>query len=302
MGYLFLGLSLLAGITKGYCGKKLGNTTEKTFDAVLLNLVRMIFCIIIGLSLILLQGNFSFLLPNANSLIIMAVSGISTSLFVISWLLSVKVGAYMMVEVFVMISVLIPIITSSLLFSETINLNEWIGIALLVIAAYIMCSYNNSQSRKMSGKAFIVLLLCCFSNGITDLMQKLFVKTAPETPISVFNFYTYVFSTLFLIPLLFVFLKEKINSQSNNNIKNTLLKTIGYIAVMSACLFAYSYFKTAAAGYLDATQLYPLSQGSALILSTVMATLIFKEKLTLKCILGITTAFVGIIFINVLSF
>lgn len=53
MGYLFLGFSLLAGATKGYCGKRLGNTTEKTFDAVLLNLVRMIFCIIIGLALIL---------------------------------------------------------------------------------------------------------------------------------------------------------------------------------------------------------------------------------------------------------
>ena len=301
MGYLFLGFSLLAGITKGYCGKKLGNTTEKTFDAVILNLVRMIFCIIIGLSLIILQGNFTFLLPNTNSLLIMAASGISTSLFVISWLLSVKVGAYMMVEVFVMISVLIPIITSSLLFSETISLNEWIGIALLVIAAYIMCSYNNSQSRKMSAKAFIVLLLCCFSNGLTDLMQKLFVKTAPETPISIFNFYTYVFSTLFLIPLLFVFSKEKMNSKSNN-VKSTLLKSIGYIAVMSACLFIYSYFKTAAAGYLDATQLYPLSQGSALILSTVMATLIFKEKLTVKCVLGIATAFAGIIFINILSF
>ena len=53
-------------------------------------------------------------------------------------------------------------------------------------------------------------------------------------------------------------------------------------------------------GYLPAAQLYPLNQGGSLILSSVMAAVFFKEKLTMPCVLGILTAFAGLLFINVL--
>ena len=43
MRYLFLSISLLAGATKGYCGKKMGDFAANAQSAVLLNLVRMIF-------------------------------------------------------------------------------------------------------------------------------------------------------------------------------------------------------------------------------------------------------------------
>ena len=45
MGYLFLSISLLAGVTKGYCGKKMGNFANTVQSAVLLNVLRMSFVI-----------------------------------------------------------------------------------------------------------------------------------------------------------------------------------------------------------------------------------------------------------------
>ncbi len=70
--------------------------------------------------------------------------------------------------------------------------------------------------------------------------------------------------------------------------------------VMAICLFLNSYFKTLAAEYLDTVLLYPLNQGLALVLSTVMATALFREKLTTKAIFGILTAFAGLIIINLI--
>lgn len=69
---------------------------------------------------------------------------------------------------------------------------------------------------------------------------------------------------------------------------------------MSVCLFLNSYFKTLASGHLGAVLLYPLNQGCALILSAVMAAVLFKEKLTAKAVIGILTAFVGLLIINLL--
>jgi multidrug transporter EmrE-like cation transporter len=76
-----------------------------------------------------------------------------------------------------------------------------------------------------------------------------------------------------------------------------------YVILMAACLFAYSFFKTKAAHYLDATELYPLSQGCSVVLSLLMASIIFKEKINTKCIVGITLSFLALLMINLdLSF
>ena len=69
---------------------------------------------------------------------------------------------------------------------------------------------------------------------------------------------------------------------------------------MSVCLFMNSFFKTKAATYLTSAQLYPLNQGCGLMLSSVMAALFFKEKLTAKCVIGLITAFAGLLIINLL--
>ena len=39
LGYLFLALALLAGVIKGYCGKKSGGTLVLASDAMLVNTV-----------------------------------------------------------------------------------------------------------------------------------------------------------------------------------------------------------------------------------------------------------------------
>ena len=67
---------------------------------------------------------------------------------------------------------------------------------------------------------------------------------------------------------------------------------------MAACLFAYSFFKTRAAGYLDAVQLYPLSQGASVLLSLRMSSLLVGEQITLRCIIGVVLSFAALLMIN----
>ena len=69
---------------------------------------------------------------------------------------------------------------------------------------------------------------------------------------------------------------------------------------MAISLFTASYFKTLAANELDAALVYPLNQGSSLIISALMAALFFKEKINLKAVIGIILAFIGLLTINVL--
>lgn len=76
-------------------------------------------------------------------------------------------------------------------------------------------------------------------------------------------------------------------------------QTLLYIAIMATFLFCNSYFKTLAATRLSAIQIYPLAQGSALILTLLMSSLFFKEKIKPLCIIGLIIMFTGLIFINI---
>lgn len=294
MGYLFLVIALFAGVTKGYCGKKTSGYTNNFNDAILANTIRMVLCTVIGFVMIIISEGVSTLKPSTEMLLISALSGVSTAIFVVSWLVSVKKSAYMMLDIFLMFGVLLPLIASDIFFDENIKPTQWIGIAVLLVAVVIMCSYNNSIKVKITPSSFALLIISGIASGIADFSQKLFTKCIPDGSAAVFNFYTYIFAALVLI-ICFVTGKSK-STDSKPDIK----KIFGYILIMAICLFANSYFKTLASRHLNAVLLYPLNQGCALILSTIMAAVLFKEKITLKAVIGISTAFIGLLIINLL--
>ncbi len=294
MGYLFLTISLFAGATKGYCGKMTSGYVNEYKDAMLANTIRMVLCIVIGFCITALQSGFSAFVIDSKTLWISALSGITSSIFVVSWLISVKKGAYMMMDVFLMLGMIVPLIGSSIFFSEAIGLRQWLGLAVLLVAVLIMCSYNNSLKGKMSISSLVLLIVCGVSCGLTDFSQKLFVEHTDKITIATFNFYTYVFSAA---TLLIFYIILSVSSKSED--KSSDIKPIfGYIAVMSVCLFANSFFQTKAAEFLSSAQLYPLSKGAGLIISSLMSAVLFKERLNIKCIIGMVLSFAALLIIN----
>jgi multidrug transporter EmrE-like cation transporter len=80
--------------------------------------------------------------------------------------------------------------------------------------------------------------------------------------------------------------------------KYIIKSTIVYIAIMAVSLFGNSYFKVLAAANMDSALLYPLFQGSGLILSAIMARIFFKEKISVKKAIGMVLAFAALCMIN----
>ena len=298
MGYLFLAVSIFAGLTKGFCGKKISGLVESYKDAMLTNFIRMVLCIVIGFGIIAFSGDVSLLSINKETLLITLLSGVSTSFFVILWIISVKQGAYMMLEVFLMLGVILTTVLCKIFFGEDIRINQYIGFGILVVAAYLMCSYNASLKGAFSFKSVVLLVACAIGMSLSDFSQKLYVEKVAEANTSVFNFYTYVFSSMVLL-VSYLVCKAKTRGRIAGDIG--LVKGIfGTVTIMAACLFINSFFKVLAAKELEAATLYPLSQGSALILSAVMAAVMFKEKPNTKSIAGMLLAFVGLLVINLL--
>jgi len=299
MGYLFVLIALLMGATKGFCGKKTSAYISTFSSTMLFNSVRMLICIPIGLLFVMLYtGSLSSLVITPMNLLIAAVSGISTSVFVVTWILCVRKGAYMMVDVFLTLGVIVPVIMCGIFFGEAVKWNQLLGIAMLVAATYIMCSYSNTIKEKISPKTYILLVTSGVANGLTQFSQKWLIYQESPAHVSVFNFYTYVFSSAVLFVCFLI-----INSRDKTGfgeITRNVKKLSVYVVIMSLCIFMHSLFSTMAGQHLTAPQLYPLMQGGGLTLSMVMSAVLFKEKITVRCVVGILITFAALLVINLL--
>ena len=190
MGYLFLAIALLAGSAKGFCGKRVSRYTATYSDAAFINSLRMVFCAVIGAAIMLIGNGAALSQPTARLILISLLSGASTAAFVILWLVSVKTGAYVMLDVFLMLGVGVTVALCFAFLGEPIRITQVIGFVILVAAAFVMLSYNGSLKGKTSPLKFILLIGCGVANGLTDFSQKLFSKTVSGSSVAEFSLYT----------------------------------------------------------------------------------------------------------------
>ncbi len=292
MGYIFIIFALSAGLMKGFCGKKISGLVSSVKGTFYMNMLRMLLCVAVGFFLVAVNGYAAFKI-NPATLLITAVSGISTAMFVVSWIFCVRRGAYVMIDVFLMLGGALTIALCKLFFRETVSIKQLIGFVLLVVASYIMCSYSSSIKGSFSLSSFLLLVVCGALNGLADFSQKWYIYAQPTGSVSIFNFYTYLFAAAVLF-LSFAIADKKENVPNDGK----SLKVFLVICVMAVCLFANSYFKTMAAKFIPSAVLYPLTSGASIVLSAFMAAIFFKEKITPKCAIGIIIALGAIIIMN----
>lgn len=296
MGYLFLALALAAGLTKAFCGKKSSLAVGSTTDAVIITAVRMLLCCVIGFILAFVASGRA---PVAEGGVILlsAACGIMSALFTVSWLLAVSTTMYMMVEVFVTGGVIIPLVLSNAVYGERIGIFDVIGVLLLLFGILFISTAEGRVRGSFGIKGIALLILCMISSGATDLLQKVYAKEFPKTDALVFNFYVYTFAAAALIlTSLAVVIRKRGGLSSSLSAAGSIWV---YVLIMALCLFLNSYFKTRAAAHLDAVVLYPVNQGLAMILSSLMSVFLFKERMKCKAVVGIALTLVGVILINV---
>lgn len=203
----------------------------------------------------------------------------------------------MVISVFLMIGNIFTIVMCRIFYNEPIYLNQYIGFAVLIGATFIMCAPAGGNGKKMTLKALAILLGCGITNGLTDFTQKVFVHAQSGATNAAFNFYTYVFATITLIIALMLAKTEHKDDVAQHT-KYIIKSTIVYIAITAVSLFGNSYFKVLAAANMDSALLYPLFQGSGLILSAIMARIFFQEKISVKKAIGMVLAFAALCMIN----
>ena len=292
MGYFSVFISLLAGSAKGFFGKRISGTVKTQRQSVLVNSVRMGICVLISLAMLLPQMLGGGLFIDGAAWAVGVFSGGTLSVFLVTWLLAVRRGAFMLISVTQMFGMVVTLICAFIVFSTPLVPRQMLAILLLIVAVLIMGSYSASLKGRLDWKTVVLLLLCGIFSGLYDFSLKLFANLS-SSDISVLNLISYAIAALAL-GLAFLLPSREERFDAPSLIRATLIP----ILIMSVCLFVNSYFKTLANQYLSAAQVYPIYQAGGLILSAVMSAVFFKEKITVRCVIGMILAFVSILLLK----
>jgi len=284
---LYLVLAVISGTAKGFCGKKLSGHVNSISESAAANIIRMIICCVIGAAMAFVKHE-SFALTPAE-LAISVFSGISMAVFLISWLISAKSGAYMMINAVTTAAFIVNMVFGFFVFGESISIKQVFSVIFIIAAIAFLLRYSSDTKEKLKASDYVLLAVVFLSQGFTNVAQKMFTAWAPDGSKVIFNFYTFLITLAVLcIAMPFLAGKEK-------KVKLDFKKCIPYIAVMAAMLFANSYFLTAATEVLPSVILFPLSSVLSLAAATVMAAAFFGEKITKTSAAGILCTVISVL-------
>lgn len=239
---------------------------------------------IIGFVLFLIEPSAKF---SFSSLLFGAVIG---TVFVSSFFAfskSIDVAGTALSTLSSRISLIIPVALSIILYSEVPTLYNLLGFGFAGITIYLFyLSLRHDKTRSISFKDFLYLSGLMIGIGIGDFSMKIFQQTHPIVEKQFFIFSIFFFAFIYCIIIIFV---KKIPLKRHTILSGSVL---GIPNVLS------SVFLIAALETIPGILVYPLINIGVILLTALLAFLIWQERIDR---LGLLSLFTGLIAIVLLT-
>lgn len=230
-------------------------------------------------------------------------------------LAAIRGGTLILCNMFAMGGLIIPCVAGIFLFDEAMSLGQWAGLALFIVSAAILASDSNKTNVKLTPKTLVLLIVNLLVNGGVMIFQKVFALYRPDGNVALYSFLTFAINAVVLSICLLV--RTLINkrtpaltgaapepgvSGNENADTHTRFEKILYLygALLALAIFTLNLLVTMLAKTVPSVVLFPVSACIAITVTTLIGAIVFKEKLTLRKIIGIAFGIGSIVIINLL--
>lgn len=234
---------------------------------------------ILTFGLLLLSGTLSLY-----TAILGLLFGIVTSLANIYKLRALTKGPMHLTLLFTTSSMMIPAM-SGVFFGEGFSIAKLLIVLILVVFLYL--SFERSPSGNIGGTWFLFSLLAFLFQGAIGILQKIHQSSIYKEESAGFLFVAFVCGTVFCL----IRNRGKLDQSLWNG------KTIAIGLVCGGCTFAMNFINLKLSGELPSQLFFPLINGSAIILSSLVSVLLFKETLSKRQAVGLIGGILSLIVI-----
>lgn len=183
-------------------------------------------------------------------------------------------------------STLIPTL-SGVFFGEQFSFTK-LGIVFILIG-FIYISLEQKDNSGINKTWFAYALLTFLSQGAVGVLQKVHQVSVHKEEVSGFLFVAFIFS--------FIINRIRIKEIKEVHIPR---KTIAYATICGVCTFSVNYLNLKLAGLLPTQIFFPLVNGGSMVLSQIMAVVLFKETLSTKQFIGLAGGICSLIAICII--
>ena len=208
--------------------------------------------------------------------------GVVTALSNLFKMLSLSNGPMNITLLVTTSSMVIPTM-SGVFFGEAFSLAKLFVVVILIWFIYL--SVSKSDDTKIGRKWFLFCLLAFLFQGTVGVLQKIHQNSAHKTEVSGFLF------VAFICAIVFCFIRNRGFNQEIKLGKKTVL--IGLVC--GGCSFGMNYINLILSGLLPSQLFFPLVNGSAIVISSLMSVILFKERLSKRQTIGLVGGIVSLI-------
>ena len=271
---------------EGVCVKKYNEKHGKggfIFNAIF-TLTAMAFFLFKGL--VVDKSVLSF---NSLSILLGAICGLAFASAVFLTYLAYGSGSFVLTSLILSYGIIINIVYGIWL-GETISILGWIAIALIIFSLYFVKGNGKGESIKISKKWVICAGLSVIFAGVFSVLQAHQQLVFNNTKDNEFMIVTYAVATLCLLVVGLI----KNGKDLKYTLKHGTLYGVGagFVNGMVNLLVLYTYM------FADKHFIAPISAGISIIVSFVIAKIIFKEKFSKMQYLGVILGGLAIILFN----
>lgn len=183
---------------------------------------------------------------------------------------------------------IIPCIIGHFFWSEKLSILSVIGI-LLTVTSIVLLKNSKTNGMKFEVMGIVIGIVVFLTSGGVMIAQKLMGLYFAEQSISAYNFYSFIVAFFILC----FFVKPKNTDKKSK--KTALIFAVG----SAVSLTVMSFVMTGLAGSVPSIILFPLFNGLGIICVCVGSVFAFKEKLSIKNVVGLLLGVCGLCLVNI---
>ncbi len=277
--------SSLTGITKNMFTKSVSQSTLGTWFYVLF---QSIACAVL---IPILSGGFGTF--SVYSMLTGILFGAVCCGQVITLLKALPLGPFSYSMVIVSLATLIPTLSGPF-FGETITLSQGFGIVLMVLCVVFSTDKKKEDDRKANAKWLVWCLVSTVLNGMIGVLQKVHQASPHKDELPVFLVSSFVFSAVLCAVMVAVEHKRSpVKEPVPFNKKGVLIPLLGGITLA----FPHA-INLHLAGIMPAAVMFPLVNICPLMLTTLIAATVFRERLSVRRWIGFAIGVVSTLFVS----
>lgn len=282
MATLYIFIVMLCRVVQSIYGKRTALELRTLRSFIGFQAVRNAIAALLGLALVLLSGKGLYI--SLNTLWIGALSGLCITLSGACSNWAIHSATIPLCNIFGTAGIFFPILFGLFFLNQPMHWMQWCGVGIFMISAVLLIGSSKKIYCDFRPKTLFLLIGILVFEGFTMLCQQLFTTLEPNGDIAAFSFVS--FGTIVVLsPLtLFLFRKETNGQKTSPIFSKKLLPNAIFLAV---CIFLINQLITLCTTMISPVILFTISSVGHTIISTAVAAIVYKERLTFRSVLGI---------------